>query len=197
MNSVWVDVNGNRFFDETAPSTGRGVPVVSELLKLDGGHAYMIFDSTHKGVAFYDSLAANGLAWQADSLDKLADLAGITPEGLTATIEKYNADYDNGGDTIFGAKKENMVPVVKGPFYAVRVNAVSPAGSDASIYVDDDMTVKLHKDGGRIENLYAAGGVASNSFVLAATGGLGTHVSTALFSGAYAGDCAREAILGK
>lgn len=57
--------------------------------------------------------------------------------------------------------------------------------------------IDLVDKGGRIENLYAAGGVASNSFGLAAIGGLGTHVSTALFSGAYAGDCAREAILGK
>ena len=197
MNALWVNANGERFFDESVPEGGRGLAAGAELLKQPDSRAWIIFDSNHEGVKYYDFLAEQGLAWRADTIEELANKAGLPADALAATIEKYNSDAASGTDTEFNTPAENMVPVETGPFYAVKVGASSPAGIDVSVYCNDQMQILLHKGGEPIGNLYGAGGVVSNAFITMAAIGLGTHVNASLLSGAYAGDCVRRELIGR
>ena len=197
MNAVWVNSSGQRFMDETAPDSGRGPETGAKLMEQDGGRAWIIFDSRHEGVQFYDFLSQQGLAWKADTIEDLASQAGLPADQLKKTIDQYNADAEASGDTQYSTAKDKMVPVTDGPFYAVKIGASSPAGVDVSLYGGDHMEVLLHQDGAPIENLYGAGGVLSNGYIILATVGLGTHVNASLLSGAYAGNCVREALTGK
>jgi hypothetical protein len=180
-------------YSSAAVHSAQGPARGKAMLELDKPYAYMVFDADHDATKYYDRLTDFGLAWRADSLEDLADSIGIPVAVFTATINKYNADYENGGDTEFGTVKEAMSPVMNGPYYAVQVSPISMQ-ANAAVFVDNDMTVLMSNGGERIENLYAAGGAAGNSFFNA---GCGTHMGTSLTSGAYAAECARIALIGE
>ena len=193
IGTVWVDKHGNRYLDESGDTSALNLNHTAlDLLKLDGACTYMIFDSTNEGVKFFYDLNGQGIAWQGDTIAELAEQAGIDAAGLEATLERYNADSQADGDTVFGTPKDKMSPVLEAPFYAVKLNVVCTSGG-ASLYVDDDLTVLMSADGSRIENLYAAGGCAGNAFINTPSHGM--HVISSLTSGSYAGDCARDALL--
>ena len=88
-----------------------------------------------------------------------------------------------------------MNAIAEGPFYAVKASPVSTASLALSVWVDDDMTITLTQNGQRVENLLAAGGVCG--YTVCPVIGYGTHVYEALVSGAYTGNCARQALIGK
>ena len=192
MPGMFVNTEGQRFADET----DRGAGMAMTIAQL-GGKAYMIFDSSHEGVRFYDFLASNGLAWTSDTLEGLAEEIGVSAESLTATVQQYNEDYENGGDTVFGTAAENMSPVLTAPYYAVQVNSISTGGIDIAVYTDENLNVTLTNGGEAIENLYACGGAGSGNCFTLLNIGLGSHVVGCMTSGVYAGNMAREAILGE
>ena len=57
---------------------------------------------------------------QADTLEELAEKAGIDVEGLLANVDEYNEMCDNGWDDIFEKEREFMRPLEKGPFYCCK-----------------------------------------------------------------------------
>lgn len=185
-NVPWVDVNGHRFMDES------GAHDTQTVLALDGHHAFVIFDSTSPYTEYYDVLSGQGMAFRADTIEDLGKASGIDATTLASTIDQYNADAAaKEGDSLFGTAAENMTPVLKAPFYAMQVNVIN-LDTNLGVFVDDDMTVLMSKNGERIENLYAAGGAVGNSLPNQSTG---FHIMSALTSGAYAGSCARDAAL--
>ena len=195
MNSVWVNENGVRFMNEYTDGS-RGGDVGKLLMAQPDGKAYMIFDSTHDGVKFYDYLSKQGIAWKSDTLEGLAEEIGVPKDAFVGTITQYNTDAEADGDTSeFATPKEDMVPVTEGPYYAVQVNAICTAGVEESVYVNDSMQVLLGEGGDPIGNLYAAGGAGASSYLPMTKLGLGSHVDGAFLSGAYAGEQARDAIL--
>ena len=159
LQMPWVNEDGKRFMAEGGhgPSWGlkagaampeiENVPAigrsVANILALPEKHAWMIFDSTHEATKYYEHLAGAGLAKRADTLEELAKAAGIrAPETFKATIERYNADFEKGGDTVFNVTKKEMRPVVKAPFYAVRISAVNTV-ANATAYADADSTILM------------------------------------------------------
>lgn len=187
MPAMWVNSDGDRFFDES------GARSASLLRELEKPTAYIIFDSTHQGVEYMENPIYERYGFKADTIEDLAKQTGIPADELKATIEKYNADYEAGTDSVFGTPIESMSPVKKGPYYALRVCLVATSEL-ASAYADDDCTILLGKDGARIENLLGAGGAIANTYV---KDGLGAGLLTAMTTGNYAGECARTAILGE
>ena len=153
MPGMLVNMQGERFTDD--PDRGHGTAMkVAEL----GGKSFMIFDAKHDGVPYVDFLAQNGLAWSADTLEKLADAIHVPEEAFTATVRKYNEDAAAEGDTAFGTAKDKMSPVLEAPFYAVQVNPISTGGIDIAVYTDENMNVLLENGGAAVPNLYACGG---------------------------------------
>jgi 3-oxosteroid 1-dehydrogenase len=117
-----------------------------------------------------------GFAEQADDLATLAQKLGIDPDGLVATVEKFNADAAAGTDTDFGRgdwpwaifmfgdlncqPNNNLGPLIKAPFYGFEVFSEGVGVNSADLRIDEDARVQ-HLRGGPIEGLYAAGGTAA------------------------------------
>lgn len=96
---------------------------------------------------------------KADSLPELARLAGIDPDGLSATVERYNEYCDQGYDEEFGKDRRYLRALRKGPYYA---GAYHPAGygSLGGISVDHELRA-LGSSGKPIAGLFAAGSDAN------------------------------------
>ena len=62
-----------------------------------------------------------GLLFQADTLDELAEKAGIDAAGLKATVARYNELAAKGNDDDFGKPAEKMVAIENGPFYLAKL----------------------------------------------------------------------------
>lgn len=99
---------------------------------------------------------------QADTLEELAEKMAekspaITPEALTATVERYNELCAKGVDEDFGKMGSRMVGVAKPPFYAMHmiVGANGLAALDG-LRVNTNLEV-IDPDGTAIKGLYAVG----------------------------------------
>ncbi|WP_157269031.1 FAD-dependent oxidoreductase [Azohydromonas aeria] len=112
----------------------------------------------------------SGYLRRGHSLQALARACGIAAEGLTATVERFNAEASEGRDTAFGrgATPYNRVqgevlhqpnpcvaPIEHGPFYAVRIVPGS-LGTFSGLRTDASARV-LDAGGQPIPGLWAAG----------------------------------------
>ncbi len=98
----------------------------------------------------------------AESLEALAAAAGVDPEGLVATVERYNTAVRSGVDTDFG-RTHLPAPIAVPPYYAIEnhpVTLITFAGLD----VDDDLRVR-RTDGSTIVGLRAVGEVIGSAAV--------------------------------
>ncbi|WP_270297566.1 FAD-binding protein [Eggerthella sinensis] len=59
-----------------------------------------------------------GLLFQADTLDELAEKAGIDAAGLKATVARYNELAAKGNDDDFGKRPEILWPIDTPPYFA-------------------------------------------------------------------------------
>lgn len=132
-----------------------------------------------------------GLVLRADTLDELAERAGIDPDGLRVTIERYNADARIGLDSAF-RKAGPLREVKDGPFYAVEVRASTFGNTFPGLRIDQDARVQ-DAAGATIPGLYAAGEAAGGVMGTRYVGG-GNAVGNAVIFGRIAGRAAaREA----
>ncbi|MCL2376477.1 MAG: FAD-dependent oxidoreductase [Defluviitaleaceae bacterium] len=212
---LWVNRNGLRFMpeDQIANTTFTGNAITVQ----PGRVAYSIFDSAllrkykRKGPdiishvhppdlydhfdeqwerdleAGYDPIA------QADTIEELAEKAGIDVAGLVAQVEEYNEMCDNGFDDIFEKDRAYMQPIKKGPFYCCRQH-VSAYGSLGGINVNYKLEV-MDDEHKTIPGFYAVGVDACNiygdsyPFILS-----GNTMGFCLNSGRIAGENAAEYI---
>lgn len=109
---------------------------------------------------------------QADSLSALATAVGIDPQGLEATVARFNRFAIEGRDPDFHRGESlydhfygdpdhkpnpNLGTIEKGPFYALRVHP-GAIGTKGGARVTPDAQV-IRADGEPISGLYAAGNV--------------------------------------
>lgn len=132
-----------------------------------------------------------GLVLRADSLNELAEQAGIDPAGLQVTIERYNADARHGSDTTF-RKAGPLREVKDGPFYAVEVRASTFGNTFPGLRIDQDARVQ-DKAGATIPGLFAAGEAAGGVMGPRYVGG-GNAVGSAVIFGRIAGRAAAQAM---
>ncbi|MCL2826104.1 MAG: FAD-dependent oxidoreductase [Eggerthellaceae bacterium] len=97
---------------------------------------------------------ASGVILQADTLEELADKAGIDRAALADTVAKWNAACAAGADGEFGREKQ-LTPIETAPFYLTEmalsiINTQGGANRDGSHHV-------LDWDGNPIPRLYAGG----------------------------------------
>ena len=106
----------------------------------------------------------------ADTLDALAQSIGVDPEGLAATVARFNADAAEGKDTEFRRGESIydrylgdadhgpnpcLAPIAKPPFHAIELG-LSDLGTVAGLKVDLDCRV-LDASGAPIPGLHALG----------------------------------------
>ncbi|MFF8186986.1 FAD-dependent oxidoreductase [Microbacterium sp. NPDC016588] len=142
---------------------------------------------------------SSGYLVRARTLPELAAKCGIDPDGLLATVEKFNADARRGVDTEFQrgstpfnryggdvsySPNPSLAPLEKGPFYAVRVVPGS-FGTFAGLATDGHARV-VDADGRPIEGLYAVGADQANVMAGHYPAG-GVNIGPALAFGYVAG----------
>lgn len=97
----------------------------------------------------------SGLAFEADTLEELAEKADMDQETFLATVERYNELCAAGEDTDFYKQQEFLTPVAEGPFYALKVGPALLTVT-GGLKVDDAYNC-LDTEGAVIEGLYALG----------------------------------------
>jgi len=210
---LWVNRNGERFMpeDQIANTTFTGHAITAQ----PGCIAFSIFDSKmlkrykkkgpdiishvhpHDLFEHFEEQWKNDLesgyepVTQADTLEELAEKAGIDVEGFLAQIEEYNEMCENGYDEVFEKDRLYLQPIEKAPFYCCRQN-VGGYGSLGGIHINHKTQV-MTQESKVIPGLYAVGTDACNiygdsyPFILS-----GNTMGFCLNSGRIAGENAAE-----
>ncbi len=181
---LWVNRNGQRFMpeDQIANTTFTGNAIAAQPGKI----AFAIFDSKmlkkykkkgpdivshvhpHDLFDHFDEQWERDLAdgyepiVQADTIEELAEKAGIDVEGLVEQVEEYNAMCETGYDEIFEKDRVYMQPIEKAPFYLCK-EYVGAYGSLGGVKINHKTQV-LTQDAKVIPGLYCAGTDACNIF---------------------------------
>ena len=159
---VYVNAHGKRFIREDEPSVDVREHTIQEQPDL---RHWIVFDSTTLNEApplFAEfsadeirTAAANGdpMFYVADTIEALAEKAGLPADALRESIDAFNAGQA-AGDDAFG-RQHMPRPVSDAPFYAIRSQAFS-VSSTVGLKIDDKLRV-VTPDGTPIPGLYAAG----------------------------------------
>lgn len=133
-----------------------------------------------------------GAAFSAETLEDLGKQAGFSVDEYMEEMKRYQEFIEKGIDEDFNKNPMFLIPIDKGPFYAVRME---PAifGTLGGIRVDEKMRV-LNEDLKPIEGLYAAGQDAGGMYGYPYYETPGTTQGYAYNSGIIAGEHAAEFI---
>ncbi|MCD6639622.1 MAG: FAD-dependent oxidoreductase [Nocardioides sp.] len=171
---IVVDQHGHRYANESLPYDRFGREMAADPARVP---SYAIFDARTSGqfpayvvpgVAASDALEA-GTWFQADTLEELADLAGLPREALVETVTRFNGFAAAGLDEDFGRGQDEfdrffanpaLVPVDQGPFVAARL-VLADLGTKGGLVTDVDSRV-LREDGTALAGLYAAGNTSAS-----------------------------------
>jgi fumarate reductase flavoprotein subunit len=96
-----------------------------------------------------------GYAVKANTLDELAKWIGCDPDVLKATIAEYNRDCLKGYDNLLLKSASNLVPLNKGPYYAIK-NKLAIHLTHGPLRVSSELEV-VNTNHDPIPGLYAAG----------------------------------------
>ena len=121
----------------------------------------------------------------ADSIEELAELIGVDPATLKATVDRYNELAAKGKDEDFGKPADKMFPIEGDKYYALQLNpAVTVTYS--GIVTDVESRV-LDADNKPIQGLYAAGETAFPGLFGTEYPGCGTAITAGAYYGRVAG----------
>jgi succinate dehydrogenase/fumarate reductase flavoprotein subunit len=164
---VFVTPSGERFNEES----DYGLRRTNELVERGYSFHFAIMDSSHLNEALEAALA-DGRAFEAETLAELAELVGMEPAVLEATISRYNELVARGEDIDFGKPAEFLQAIEEGPFYAQSFGGFTIFGTMGGLLVDFYGRV-ISTDGDPIPGLFAAGEVANGTFMPRDYGGSG------------------------
>jgi succinate dehydrogenase/fumarate reductase flavoprotein subunit len=178
---IAVTATGQRFTNEADSYYDFMVDLIKATPAPQAVQAWLVCD--HRFIRHYglgavkpapmplSGMLKNGYLKQGHTLAELAQACGIQPEGLQATVLRYNvqaragqdADFAKGetpynriqGDAACGLPNPCMAPLARGPFYAVKVVAGS-LGTFAGLKVNAHAQV-LDAQDHPIKGLYAGG----------------------------------------
>ncbi|WP_431240204.1 3-ketosteroid-delta-1-dehydrogenase [Mycolicibacterium aichiense] len=187
--SFIVDQNGRRFANESADYMSFGQHILA--LQAAGtpvDDMWIVFDQRYRNSyvfaaelfprmpipqRWYDA----GIAVRADDFTILAEKMDVPADTFHATVTRFNENAYAGEDPDFQRGRSaydryygdptvtpnpNLRPLVKGPFYAVKM-VLSDLGTCGGLRADDHARV-MREDGTVINGLYAIGNTAANAF---------------------------------
>ena len=102
-----------------------------------------------------DKAIEMGFVFKADTIEELAEQAGIDPAALKETVDRYNSFSESGVDEDFGKDGSLIEKIGEGPYYAVKMASYS-YNTVAGLDINKDFQV-LNADGEAMEGLYAVG----------------------------------------
>ncbi len=188
LGLLGVTNDGVRFGNEAAD-----YPVFcTELIQAKEAGAekfYFILDSSIEDFTGLAELAVgSNLGVKADTLEELAEAAGITSDALVETVNTYNEHALAGEADEYG--KEGLIPVATAPFYAVEVQPAT-LGTIGGLMISENAEV-LDENDQPIAGLYAAGEVANSQFLYKEYPASGTSISISTTFGRIAGESAAK-----
>lgn len=182
---LFVSPEGERFMDESRFHFQRS-RIMNEM-KID--NVWYIFDET-----VYDERVQlsidDGFAFEADTVEELAELTGMDSTVLLETVEEYNRMAEAGEDEDFNKDPEFMTPITEGKFYAANL-MTGNSGSHGGLKITLDGEV-VDTNGDVIPGLYAAGEVSSGQILNIGYPGSGTAIISYLTIGRNAGQAAAD-----
>jgi fumarate reductase flavoprotein subunit len=156
---IMVNVNGQRFWDEATRKSFYGM--LSERgMQQPGGFFYVVFDDKAKNKVRPGKLG-KAKPFQGNTIEEMAEKAGIDPKGLRETIDKYNSDIKSVGyDTVFDRQTLEgcdgaPVAIDTPPYHAVKCKG-STSSFKGGIKINTRCQV-LNQYDEVIAGLYAAG----------------------------------------
>ena len=178
-HAILVDSSGARYVNEAASYMAVGQAMYERNKSVPAIPSWWVMDSRNRSRYMWGLMPggvtprkwlASGYMRKADTLEELAALCEIDPQGLSATVERFNANAVHGDDPDFhkGERaydryyadprvKPNpcVAPVSKPPFYAVALYP-GDVGTCGGLVTDEHARVVGH-DGRAIDGLYATG----------------------------------------
>ena len=163
-NPLVVNLNGVRFMDETASRND----MTMKLMEQPEQKCFVIASAQNScigpngrnfGGEMVDHLLDFGLVYKADTLEELAEVAGLPVDALLQTVEKYNEQCAKQETDEFGRFYfETTAPIADGPYYASPCTWATLI-TFGGLAVDETFSV-LDETGNRIPGLFAMGEVA-------------------------------------
>lgn len=167
---IFVTPQGKRVFDDSQNYT----LVTLALIRSGAKYGFFVFDNatmaTAGAKAFnFSALVASGAIHKADTLREAATQAGVNADGLQATVDQFNKDFDEKGyDTAFGKKGPLFQKIVQPPFYVSAPHYPVRFKTEGGLETDARCRVLDHRTVLPISGFYAAG--ATNGSCTAALG---------------------------
>jgi 3-oxosteroid 1-dehydrogenase len=182
--SLLVDASGQRFVNESVSYMELGQRMFERNAQVPAIPAWYIRDARcHRrypvgGVFAMQQPKAwleSGYLKKADTLEELARLCGIDPQGLVRTVERFNRFAQTGVDEDFGRgaraydryfgdprNRPNpcLAPLARAPYYAIALYP-GDVGTCGGLLTDEHARV-LRSDGSPIEGLYATGNATAS-----------------------------------
>lgn len=186
--SVIVNKEGVRFMNEKMYYSEIGIEINRQTDKT----VYGVVDSQSTRIADLDQAVELGYAYKAETLEELADLAGVNKDAFLNTIKVNNETKASGADAEFGTPNAKMVSIEVAPYYIVPIRPLF-IGSIPGLKVTADAEVVNSSDA-VIENLYACGELTYGNLFSKFYPASGTGVSGAVYTGAVAGEAAAAAL---
>jgi len=132
----------------------------TKMLESGSEVAYWIFDGASPFAALCEA-ALPHYGYKADTIEGLAEAAGMPVDTFAATVARYNELGAKGVDEDFG--RVGIAPLAaEGPYYAIKVVRATVAGF-GGFEINTDAQV-IDTEGKAIPGLYAAGECASGQF---------------------------------
>lgn len=190
---IYVNVNGDRFVREDIRSVDAREMALSEQ---PDRRYWIVFDQAIIDQAppmivgwsredMARAFAEGGPAFaKADSVEALAQAAGIDAAGLARAIAGFNYGVATGND--FLGRAHAPLPIATAPFYAMQMQG-SSISSAVGLAVDDTLRV-IRDDGTPIRNLYAAGELLGSGQTMGKAACGGMMVTPALTFGRLLGE---------
>lgn len=144
----------------------------------------------------FDKMVENGHGYKGDTIEELAQNAGMDVDVFVETFNNYEEACKTGKDTEFGKKADYLIPMgEEGPYYAI-IAEVNNLGSVGGLLVNTKFQV-LDDNRVPIKGLYAVGvesmGVLFNDTYV----GNGVGIGYAFTSGRLGGESAAIEVLEK
>jgi fumarate reductase flavoprotein subunit len=187
--AILLNKEGVRFASERLFYSEMGI----QINRQTGKTVYGIVDSQSTRIEDLDKAVEMGLVYKADTLEALADAAGVDKETFLKTLADYEAVRLSGeDDPDFGVTNDRLADISVAPFYAVPIKPLF-IGSIPGLLVNAKSEV-MTKSGDTIENLYACGELVFGNVFSKYYPASGTGVGFAVYTGAIAAESAKEAI---
>ncbi|MBF4692589.1 FAD-dependent oxidoreductase [Fusibacter sp. Q10-2] len=146
-------------------------------------------------VPLLDAAVGSGAVYKGDTLEELAKNMNVDYETFSNSVAQYNHAIESGKDELFFSDVTRLVPVVSGPYYAVKYSARNLT-TLGGVKINEKIQA-VDENFMPIQGLYVAGADAGGMYGLSYVDFEGGTLGFAYTSGRLAGINAAEFVNGK